>query len=442
VASGGGGVGVGVGGGAPAATPAPDALASVRRIPVRVHRATTPGPDPTVPLVLPTPTAIASGAPSFGGTVFADDGFGDVALASAVVRTSDGRVAISGADGRFTLPGSYPADGVFMTTRDGYASSTVADLAAAGALVLHVRSAASDATPDDVPVGFAFVASGTVLDPGGQPAADVEVSLADAHGAYGMPARTDAGGRYRLQLYSPDGRFTNATLYASGAAGLGLLAGLAPDEAAPDLPPLTLVAADHGLQVSVANAPAGVPAERGLDLVGADGTSVNLPEAADGWHLANVPGAHYRLRVRASDLNRGVESTLLRDPLPVDFTSANTSWPETLLDVPQPALPPALAPGGLLQWQAVAGASAYRVEASALSGSSYGWEGVSANPGLRLPPDAVPAGSYRVVYSALDGPGLTPRALAAVDARPRRLIVLPTSEITRTASRFVQVQVP
>lgn len=432
-----------------------DRLDSAAPAPIETARVASPGasesPTQSSESQLPAPPPRSGsgggGAPpsgNFQGVVVTLDGAVERPLDGALVRTSDGREATTGADGRFRLDGGLAADTALVASRAGYLASAVSGVPGTGQLTFHLRPTSTVSGLGTPPL--AMTARGRVVDSNGQPVANVLVVLEDARGSHSAPASTEADGTFALTVFAVDGRVDNGTLLAVGTAGdewIGVETGidlvngtqnidLDPDAAG--LEPFEVARPTHTLRVDIDDSQAGLPSRATVFLEAADGTSLSLPMSGDRVKVAPLPGAHYSLRADAMALSGDAQSQLYRETIAVDFAAAETLVTGTLLAPPTVVAPTALDP--TIRWGAVDGARAYHVAVESLSTGPV-WEGFTTLLTLPLALSAGPTDLDRLTVAAWDADGLAVRQVAHVDARSLRL--LPETGTFRRSSRQMRI---
>ncbi|MDB5095589.1 MAG: hypothetical protein JWM80_10 [Cyanobacteria bacterium RYN_339] len=413
----------------PVATPTPTYARVIDR---RIHR---PAPSPDVP----PPPPIAAGEPSFAGLVVGLDGGTEAPLAGAVVRVREGRYAISDGAGRIVLPGSPPADGIYLASCQGYVASAVTGFPAGEPLILHLRSRAEADVPDplsDAP----FPLAGQILGPDGAPMAGVAVVLGDAAGSTAVPVLTGADGRFTLDVFAPAGGVADGTLIAAGPAGQALVTGIVATAGGAALAPATLVPADHRIRLDLDGSAVAGPLNAAVELLGPGGVRLALEPNGGVVAVANLPGARFAFRMDAT--SGPAASVVRRDDVAIDFGSAESRIVEKLLAPPQVEVPAWPLEGRTLAWPAVPGAGAYRVAVGAPADGGLAWETFANGPTVilqGLPPGLV--APLNVVVSAWDEPGQSLRTVAAAGA-PRRLRVLPLGTSFRSSLVRLSVQGP
>ncbi len=359
--------------------------------------------------------------PAVRGRVVGLDAGGESPLAGALVSTSDGRAGLTGPDGEFAIPGPWPADGGLVASRDGYVASAVAGLAAGGETVLHLRGRSRLREGAAAAAEAPFTVTGRVVDASGGPLADALVVLEDARGAFSAPVTTAADGRFNLVVFAPGRAVEAATILAVSlgeADWLGARAGIVASPEAGDVGDVGVIAGERTLAVAVdAAALPGVPARTELKLVTADGASLALPAREGGYRVAELPEAHYELRVEAEDVGRGTASVFHRV---VDASAGRVE--ASLLAPPGAELDPVLALNEALEWRDVPGNRGYQVTLAAIGGAGFLWEGFTAAPAMPFSFQAfLPDGLYGLTITAWDAAGLSPREVMAAGPRALRL---------------------
>jgi hypothetical protein len=376
------------------------------------------------------------------GTVLVEGLEGLRPLAGAVVYTRDGRSARTDAAGRFQLPGPPPADGTWVAAAEGFVTSAVTGLPAPP--TLHLRERATTRVRPTVGAPETLVLQGLVRDASGRPAPNVLVAVGGVEILSAIPVRTDDQGRWTSRVVVAGGRLTAATVLAVEleGAGVGLARGLSAAAGASDVGTLTLMTTTLATTIAI-EAGDGPPATQ-VELRAVTDDGVSLPLfGPDGTRRAvRLPGVRYALEVMAQDAAGEVRSEIVRPDLPLDWTQAALTWREALLPAPRlTALLADIYPGQELAWQPVPGAGGYLLEVQAVeSVPELPWEGFTTD--TRLPflwrGESWPQGAFYVTLRALDAPGLSTRALAAVG--PRRLRSWQSSAGWRASFRRVQVQ--
>ncbi|HEY9721903.1 MAG TPA: hypothetical protein V6D47_07800 [Oscillatoriaceae cyanobacterium] len=425
-------------------------------------------PQPTAPVLTdsnppgqstPAPAAstpVGSGGGGSGGSGGASGGSGVTGqviglgsgspepLAGATVRASDGRTATTDVQGNFSFPAPLPAGGRLVASADGYAASAIAGLPTSGSFTLHLRAQANSADSSLTEANYPILLKGTIVDGDGSPAAGVTVTLGDSHGSAGAPTTTNSAGKFSLSVDTPDRRVVNGTLIALGdgdypwmGVATGIQADLAHeiidfDPSTPAVDPLRLVSAAHRLSVNVAGTGTLSP-HSFVSLVAADGTALAVGFASDGALVANIPGTHYALDSSDVDGMNGFSSRVHVEPLPIDFTTPETDASAALLPPPE-ATATAVAPGSQVSWNAVPGATGYRVTLS--SNASMLWEGFTMGTSLQLSEPALDGqGPYGLTVTAFDDATLDLRSVMGL----QRLQVLPLSKSYRQSQKFLQL---
>lgn len=382
---------------------------------------------------------------TFQGVVVTLEGVAERPLAGATVRTSDGREATTGVDGRFRLEGGLASDTALVASLPGYLASAVSGVTGSGLLTVHLRPATT-VNEDQDSLPQIMTARGRVVGPDGLPVANVLVVLEDARGSHSAPASTDASGAFALTVFAVGGRVENGTLLAVGTAGdewVGLETGvdlvngtqnidLEPDQAG--LEPFEVTRPTHPLRVDIDNSQTGLPSRATVFLTAADGTSLSLPMDGDRVKVADLPGARYSLRADAMALTGDAQSQLYREAIAVDFAAAETVVSGALLAPPTVVAPTALEPQ--IGWTAVAGARAYHVALESLSTGPI-WEGFTSLLTLPLVLPGNPIDLDRLTVTAWDADGLSVRQVAHTDARSLRL--LPEVGTFRRSARQVRI---
>jgi hypothetical protein len=339
----------------------------------------------------------------------------DLPLEGARVATSDGRSAITLADGSFVLPGPAPADGVYVASRAGYATLLMAGLAP-GPVQLALQPRGGSAAQG--PQGVKFVVHGRLVRPGGDPVPDAFVALGDTHGTDCVPAVSGADGLFDMQVTAPAGAVVDGTLLAAARNGafLGLASGVTVSAKLPALAPLAMVAADHPVDVTLDSHLMGaIDVPQAIDMTAADGTRLGIALHPGTARLAALPGVRYSYRAEAVDPANGTTSNVYVADLPIDFADPATHLSAALLAPPALTLPPALVPDARIAWTAVDGADGYHLSFTGKDAVGFAWEGFTAGTGLPLTlPEPLPAGHYDLVLAALDGAARIPRALASL----------------------------
>ena len=353
-------------------------------------------PDEATAARAVAPTAAdLDGAAGVHGRVLALDDGREAPLADAIVSTGDGRSVRTAADGRFVLAGEVPAGGEYVVVHAGYVASGMAGLAAGQEPIFRLQPRVT--RRDDGPTaGAPFVVRGHVAGPDGAPRAGVAVTAGDARGAFAAPVLTDAAGAFTLAIYAPGRALRDGTLLAAGAAHVGVMRGVAADEAHAELAaPLALVAADRTVRL-VAGAARATPV-----LVAVDGTALALPLDGGRCHLTALEGTRLRVTAEAADVEAGERRIVVADPVDPG-TGPETPWQASLLAPPDPPRPRALALNAELAWHPVPGASRYVVRIAAPDGSEL-WQGTTPEARLVLSyQGALPAGRYGVQVEATD----------------------------------------
>ncbi|MEB3329614.1 MAG: hypothetical protein VKQ33_10315 [Candidatus Sericytochromatia bacterium] len=408
-----------------------------------------PGPATAPEVAGATETSPTRGAtpPTRGGvltpgTVLVEGPAGARPLVGATVYTSDGRLAHTGADGRFALPGGPPADGTWVAAAPGHVTSAVTGLPAPP--TLHLREQATTRPQQALGPAKPLELRGEVRDAQGQPAPNVLVAVGAAELVAGIPVRTDPQGRWTSRTLAAGGRLTAATVLAVGleGQGLGVARGLEAAAGAGDLGVLTLTPTSLAATVALDAGELQLPTRVELRAVTDDGVSLPLFGPDGTGRAAQLPGVRYALRVTAEDATGAIRSEIQRPDLPVDWSEDTFTWREALLPIPRLTAPLAdLYPGLELAWQPVAGAGGYLLEVQAVEAvPELPWEAFTTD--TRLPflwrGASWPRGAFDVTLRALDAPGLSTRALAAVG--PRRLRSWQSREGWRASFRRVQVQ--
>jgi hypothetical protein len=389
--------------------------------------------------------------PALAGRVVAEaePGAGEVGIAGAVVRTSDGRSATAGPDGRFALIGGAPDDGVYTASAPGFITSTVVGLVAGDAPVLHVQS--TDAVSAQPLPAASWTIRGVIHDPSGQPRPGAVVVLQDEHGATSAPAETNDAGEYALTIFSPDQRVQDGTLIAyydgpPGVRAMAMATGLSldPSDTRLDIDPamlgetpLRLILATHPIRVRLDSDAVGASPVVAVSLEG-PGARLTLPMADDTAWVAPVPGARYALRAEARQPDMGTWSLLVRDSIAIDFAAAETTVTEPMLAPPHPTLIPELGPVDALAWGGVPEATGFKVELAGLDGQGLWWEAFTTETRLLTPGwEALPGGRYGLTITAIEAPGLTARHVAQAGARQLRRLPLP--ETYRQSARQLRL---
>lgn len=388
---------------------------------------------------------VAPGVPGIAGVsgrVVGLVGGLEVGLANALVGTSDGRAAISQADGVFFLPGAAPADGAYVASHPDYVASAVVGLDAEP--VLHLRSRVGRRTGPAPASEAPLVVRGRVLDEGGSPVEGVFVVLEDAAGSFSAPVATDVTGAYALNVFASARQVADGTLLAVGKPGQewagaarGIVVG--PDQTA--LPDLTVVRPAHAVRLAIAPPEPGRPLDVQLDLATDDGASLGLPRSPDGlYRTAALADAHYRLRATSFDVAAGTAAVIQKEPLALDFATAQTDIGESFLAPTEVAFPPFLLLNEALDWSSVPGATGYQLTVAGLENQGFLWEAFTA--GTTVPfsfqPD-IAQGAYGMVITAWDAPDLAPRSVVSVKGRSE-LRLLPLSGTFRQTSRQLRIR--
>lgn len=402
-------------------------------------------------------TSSGAGAGAVGeathGQVLSVAGASERPLAAATVRTSDGRSAITSADGRFVLRGAWPADSAFVVSAAGHVASAVAGLAPDTPLSFHLQARGQlQVSPDAAPARLRAV--GRVVGPGPTftPLQGLTVVLEDADGAASAPATTDVNGAFELQVFAPQGRVTDGTVLVvgeaenePGSAWLGMATGVTLSAASPQLDldatapgdsPLIPQRASHPVRLAVDTAAAPANPVVSFELVSA-GASLSLPIANQVAMVAPLPGARFALRAEAVDGELGTQSKLYQDDVRIDFSAPETVVTQAMLAPPEVTSAFNLVVGELMAWHGVPGATAYQVSLAGLDAQGALWEAFSEVPSLTYTYAApLASGRYGLTVTAWDAPGLSARSVMA--AGPRALRTLPLSTSFRKALRQVR----
>lgn len=387
------------------------------------------------------------------GQVLSVAGARERPLAAATVRTSDGRSAVTAADGRFVLRGPWPADNAFVVSAAGHVASAVAGLAPDTPLSFHLQARGQlHVSPDAAPARLRAV--GRVVGPGPafSPLQGLTVVLEDAEGTASAPAVTGADGTFELQVFAPAGRVTNGTVLVIGEAEnepgstwLGMATGVTLDAASPQLDldaaapgdsPLIPQRATHPVRLAVDTAAAPANPVVSFELVGA-GATLSLPIANQVAMVAPLPGARFALRAEAVDGDLGTQSKLYLDDVPIDFSAPETVVTATMLAPPEVTSAFTLVAGELMTWHGVPGATAYQVSLAGLDAQGALWEAFSEAPSLSYTYAApLASGRYGLTVTAWDAPDLSARSVMA--AAPRALRTLPLTTSFRKSLRQVR----
>lgn len=404
-------------------TPRPTPPATQSTSSTAPSAAPTPSPTPTAAPAAPS----AGGGDAGGGSdpntttgqVYALGTPADLPLAGARVATTDGRSAFSAADGSFVLPGGPPGNGVYVVSRENYATLVMTGQTQ-GSPRLYLQAQAGHTA--DPPAQVRFTVHGRLIDPDGRPVVDAFVALGDADGTTCVPVVSGVNGAFDLPVTAPTATVANGTLIAAARTGnyLALQSGVSVSADQPTLAPLAMVAADHAMNVALDSTVMGaIAVPQSIDLVAADGTRLGIALHPGSARIANIPGARYAYRAEAVDPASGTTSMLVRDNLPIDFTSQKSDFTASLLAPPQLTVPPTLTPGEQVSWPTVAGADGYHLSLTGTDSAGFVWEGLTSSNSLPLTlPAPLPAGHYDMVLAALDGAAQMPRSLMDSASRP------------------------
>jgi hypothetical protein len=376
------------------------------------------------------------------GTVLVDGPDGVRPLAGATVYTSDGRVARTDATGRFQLPGLAPADGTWVAAAPGHITSAVTGLPAPP--TLHLREQATTRAQPALGAPETLDLRGEVRDASGRPAPNVLVAVGGAELVAGIPVRTDAQGRWTSRVVVAGGRLGAATLLAvdMDGAGLGVAHGLVASAASADMGVLTLVPTTLAATLELDAGAVELPTQIDIRAVADHGVSLPLFGPGGVRRVARLAGLRFALEVTAQDPSGELRSEIRRPELAFDWRQATATWREALLPLPGLVEPLTdIFPGQEVAWLPVPGASGYLMEVQGVEAvPELPWEGFTTD--TRLPflwrGESWPRGAYYVTLRALDAPGLSTRALAAIGAR--RLRSWQSSAGWRASFRRVQVQ--
>jgi hypothetical protein len=334
--------------------------------------------------------------------------------AGAWIASADGRRVTADAQGRFNWAGGAPAGGVWLAGAPGHVSSLVSGYEPEGAVALHLQPLALPVASRPT-AGFKLVTlRGTVQDSKGASVGGAAVVLGGAAVGVANVAYADASGRFALTArVDPAGGA--ATLIASEARGVAVVAGLALTGKDQEVAPVRLTPATHDMEVRVAGV-ADLPLPTlVVKVVASDGTESVLAPSGGKVRLAELSGARYDLRIEARSADGSAYSLIERSGIVPDWTQPGSVREEALLAPPAFAPPVPLALGATLAWGPVAGAVGYTVRVTApRSNDGWPWEAFSAAPRLTLslPGGSLEPGLYRLGVSAWDAPGATARALA------------------------------
>lgn len=407
------------------------------------------GAASSAPQVVPTSPPTTGGAgngPAAGPSGHFQGHVLDLAdrpIAGATVRTADGRRAVSDADGAFTLPGAFPADGAFVASHPAYVAKAIAQLSAGDALTLHLQPRSEETVEPTIEPDRAFQVRGHLVDPAGLPVEGVWVAIGDSRGAAAVPVQTDGAGWFELTVFATLPRLADATLVAAGSGGMAVATGLNAAPSAPFLDfdatdtapvsPLVLVPTTRTVAIAVDDG--GMNASRSVEIAAG---SVHLSLDASGPTFAWAPqaGLSATLHVETSDADHGVASEFVHG---LDATETRVT--DALLAPPSFVASPALAPGEAVSWAPVSGVGGYALLLSGeLSGGPL-WEAFTPANELALSLDApLPAGPYTLALTALQADGLAPRTVAAVG--PRHFTLSPGTTRYKRATRTLHLNRP
>lgn len=390
----------------------------------------------------PTPQARGGGGP--GAATEAGIGRGRVLgladgqleprpLAGATVSTSDGRSITTDQQGRFNWADGWPEDGTWTVRHPGFRTSTIVGLPPTPDLTLHLKTHAGFTRPDPSPPEQRFVAEGRVLDGNGQGLADVILLLSAPDGSYAAPTTTAADGRFQMHVVAHGDAVRAATIVAldrdqdawmGAATGLAIASGETEidfDPATATRDPLVMRPTTHRLDVAVDDAGTGLPARVFVDLAfpGSNGRLL-LFGHENSVRLAALPGARFGVEVEAADPTRSRQSVFVQHDLPIDFTTAQTSFTARLLQPPTVSPLARSASHTEVAWEAVADARGYEVRLNSLSRRTEEWEGFTTGTFLRfgVAPEAL-AGGYALEVVAWDDPAISPRQVASTGRQLR-----------------------
>lgn len=364
-------------------------------------------------------------------------------LAGATVRTSDGRTTTTDDNGRFTLPGGWPADGTWSVMQPGYRASTVVGLPKEDDLKLHLKAEPTFQAPAPPIYAHRFTVGGQVVDPSGMGLEGVTLLLGADDGSHAGSTTTDAAGRFEMQIAGHGAQVENATIVAldtelgawiGAATGLDIASGAAAIDFSPShsgVDPLVMRPTTHELKIDVDDAGTGLSPRVFVDVAFAKSSHrILLFGHENTVRLAQLPGAQFGVEVEAADSMRSRQSMFVQRHVPIDFATAQTSFTATLLVPPQVQPLDTRSAARTIQWNAVPGARHYEVRLNSVSRRSLEWEGFTSSTSLLL--DTVGArlsGRYALQVVAWDAE-LTPRQVASVG---RQLRVLPLPKQYRWA---------
>lgn len=379
-------------------------------------------------------------SPHFSGWVRLASAATPEGIAGAWIATRDGRWATTDAEGRFSLPGQPPADGVYTAGAPGHITSVVNGWRPDDALVFHLEPLAYRTpllnTPNEaIPV----TVSGQITTPTGDPAAGVLVVLGGGGVRTSVVAYSDASGRFTLRPRLRQASPSQATLLAHGAAGMAMITNVPLTGGNQALEPARLSPFTHAVRIEVAAAPqmpAPVPV---LRLQATDGTTLSL--AGVGPHrLAEFPNLDVALTISTVTSDGGRFSEISRPALKLDWSQPETQLTEAMLVPPGLRDVETLSPDARLDWEPVPGARGYTLEVNSVERvAGLPWEAFAPAPPafFILPRDNFPPGFYRLGITAWDVPNLSMRSLAQTE--PRYLKRVPTAAGFRRAVRRVSL---
>lgn len=433
-----------------AATPRPSATAAATAAPTAT---------PTAP-----PRRGGSGGGSTGGSarkvagqVLGFFGAGPVPapVAGAEVYTTDGRQGTTGADGTFSIAGDWPSDGTWLVVHPDYLGSTVVGVPRHGDFKLHLKSDIARATRRAPrPNGdTTFTVTGEVRDDAGGPLAGVAVTLHAEDGSYGIPARTDAAGRFTMTVVAHDDEVPAASFLAidyDGRGWMGMSQALtlaAPggdvdfEPADGDVDALRLAPMDHTLELAIDAGGSFRPPHTFLEMTLPWDEQVTAFVSETTIPVARAPGLTYAARVEVYTEDGRATAGWRQGEIALS-AGATTTLAIDMLDPPAITSPAAAAgPLGTIAWGAVAGARGYEVRLEDPARSGFAWEAYALGTSVAFTVPAgitPPAGAYDLKVTAWDADGMAPREVASLDDR-RALRLLPTARAYRYATTITRL---